>query len=277
MFKSRCSDEQARAAPSRVPLLRQLPHGTQAASTMSSSHFGANERDLIRALPAAGLAMAAMVVAVPALSQTINTVAGNGSPYFAGEGGVATSASLYYPAGIALDASGNLYIADFYNARIRKVAAATGIITTVAGNGTYGPLGDGGAATSASVSAPRGVALDASGNLYIADSGSNRIRKVAAATGIITTVAGNGNYGFAGDGGAATSASIDNPAGVALDASGNLYIADRNNNRVRKVAAATGIITTVAGDGNYGSGGDGGAATSASLSYLAGVALDASG
>src|SRR5207245_494427 len=143
--------------------------------------------------------------------------------------------SLYYPSGVALDASGNLYIADQNNSRIRKVDAATGIITTVAGNGIPDFAGDGGAATSASLNYPTGVALDASGNLYIADETNHRIRKVAAATGIITTVAGNGDATFAGDGGAATSASLSSPTGVALDASGNLYIADYSNQRIRKV------------------------------------------
>src|SRR5205814_1938304 len=137
-----------------------------------------------------------------------------------------------YPFGVALDASGNLYIADWNNLRIRKVAAATGIITTVAGNGNATFTGDGGVATSAGLFYPTGVALDASGNLYIADSNHNRIRKVDAASRIITTVAGNGNATFAGDGGAATSASLFNPSGVALDASGNLYIADSSNHRI---------------------------------------------
>src|SRR2546428_7336183 len=118
MFKSRCSGEQARAAPSRVPLLRQLPQGTQGASTTSSSHIVANERDLIRAVLAAGLAMAALALAVPALSQTINTVAGGGG------GGSATSASLKSPQSVALDPSGDLYIAEYADHRIRKVAAA---------------------------------------------------------------------------------------------------------------------------------------------------------
>src|SRR5207244_6520452 len=110
--------------------------------------------------------------------------------------------------------------------------------------------GDGGAATSASLNEPSGATRDASGNLYIADQNNHRIRKVAAATGIITTVAGNGDLGFAGDDGAATSASLYYPSGVALDASGNLYIADQNNTRIRKVDAATGIITTVSGSGS---------------------------
>src|SRR6266850_451920 len=179
---------------------------------MSSPHIGAwvisrSLRGLGRVL-AAGLAMAALVLAVPALSQTINTVAGGG----AGDGGAATSASLNRPYGVALDASGNLYVADYLNNRIRKVAAATGILTTVAGNGSPTFAGDGGAATSASLSYPYGVALDASGNLYIADYFNARIRKVAAATEIITTVAGNGINTFAGDGGAATSASLFDPA-----------------------------------------------------------------
>src|SRR5204863_1362686 len=170
---------------------------------MSSPHIGAW---------VSSLAMAALVLAVPALSQTINTVAGGG----AGDGGDATIANLNSPASVAVDSSGNLYIADLGNERIRKIAAATGIITTVAGNGVLGFTGDGGAATKASLNSPASVAQDASGNLYIAEYANHRIRKVDAASGIITTVAGNGNASFAGDGGAATSASINVPTGVAV-------------------------------------------------------------
>src|SRR6266480_964100 len=231
---------------------------------MSSPHIGAW---------VSSLAMAALVLAVPALSQTINTVAGGG----AGDGGDATIANLNSPASVAVDSSGNLYIADLGNERIRKIAAATGIITTVAGNGVLGFTGDGGAATKASLNSPASVAQDASGNLYIAEYANHRIRKVTSATGIITTVAGNGSASFAGDGGAATSASLNSPNGVALDAGGNLYIADLGNERIRKVAAATGIITTVAGNGVFGFAGDGGAATNASLSVPVGVAVDAGG
>src|SRR5438876_301183 len=230
---------------------------------MSSPHIGAwvisrSLRGLGRVLTA-GLAMAALVLAVPALSQTINTVAGGG----AGDGGAATDASLNQPRGVALDASGNLYIADQFNHRIQNGSAASGVITTVAGNGGLVFAGDGGAATGASLNQPRGVALDASGNLYIADQSNLRIRKVDAASGIITTVAGNGSPAFAGDGGAATSASLNEPSGVALDASGNLYIADQFNHRIRKVVFHA--VSVRSEDGVEGTrvAGDGGAATNA--------------
>jgi hypothetical protein len=204
-------------------------------------------------------------------------VAGNGSFGFAGDGGPATGASLSTPTGVATDAAGNLFIADNYNYRIRKVAVGTGVITTVAGNGSFGYAGDGGPATSASLASPSGVAVDAAGNLFIADLGNNRIRMVTAGTGIITTVAGNGNPGFAGDGAAATGASLNYPSGVAVDAAGNLYIADQGNNRIRMVTAGTGVITTVAGNGVQGFGGDGGPATSASLYGPIGTATDPAG
>ncbi len=204
----------------------------------------------------------------------ITTVAGNGTATYAGDGGMATNASLYLPYGVAFDKFGNLYIADYYNNRIRKVAT-NGIITTVAGKGAIAYSGDGGVATNASLHSPSGVAFDASGNLYIADTSNNRIRKVAT-SGIITTVAGNGTATYAGDGGAATNASLRLSSGVAFDASGNLYIADRINNRIRKVDT-NGIITTVAGNGTATYAGDGGAATNASLYYPSGVAFDASG
>ena len=210
----------------------------------------------------------------------ITTVAGNGAQDFAGDGGPAASASLFGPTGVAVDASGNLFIADSVKNRIRKVSAS-GIITTVAGNGAGFFAGDGGPATSASLGGPAGVAVDTSGNLFIADQSNNLIRRVSA-SGIITTVAGNVAFanrgslgGFSGDGGPATSAQVAAP-GVAVDASGNLFIADTNNNRIRKVWAS-GIITTVAGNGAQGFAGDGGPATSASLYNPNGVAVDASG
>jgi hypothetical protein len=211
----------------------------------------------------------------------INTVAGEGTAGYSGDGGLATNAELYFPADSAIDASGNIYIADTWNYRIRKVNASTGIITTIAGNGTEGYSGDGGQATSAELNAPSSVALDSAGNIYIADSDNNRVRKVTVSTGIITTVAGNGTKGYSGDGGPATSAELDTVYGpgaaVALDSSGNIYIADQFNNRIRKVTVSTGIITTVAGNGTAGYSGDGGAATSAEINGPDGVALDGSG
>jgi sugar lactone lactonase YvrE len=177
-------------------------------------------------------------------SGIITTIAGNGTGGYSGDGGAATSAELHAPEGVAIDSYGNIFIADRGNSRIRKVIASTGIITTVAGNGTSGYSGDGGAATSAQLNYAMGVAVDSSGNIFIAEVYNNRIRKVAASTGIITTVAGDGNNGYSGDGGIATSARLAWPEGVAVDSSGNIYIADRNNCLIRKVSTS-GIITTV--------------------------------
>ncbi len=207
----------------------------------------------------------------------ITTVAGTGTPGYSGDNGPATAAALNYARGVALDGAGNLYIADELNQRIRKVAAATGIITTIAGNGIPGYAGDNGAATAASLNVPVGMAVDSDSNLYIADFANNRIRKVAAGTGIITTVAGNGTQGYSGDGGAATAASLYSPQGMALDSAGNLYIVDEMNARVRKVAATTGIITTVAGNGTHGYSGDNGPATAASLNSPISIAIDSAG
>jgi sugar lactone lactonase YvrE len=207
----------------------------------------------------------------------ITTVAGKGGTGgFSGDGGPASNAELDLPTGVAVDASGNLFIADSWNSRIRKVGT-NGIITTVAGKGgTGGFSGDGGPATNAELDVPTGVAVDASGNLFIADCWNSRIRKVGT-NGIITTVAGNGTYGFSGDGGPATKAGLNYSQGVAVDASGNLFIADNNNHRIREVGT-NGIITTVAGKGGTGGfSGDGGPATGAELQYPTGVAVDASG
>ena len=205
----------------------------------------------------------------------LTVVAGNGHAGISGDGGPATAASLSGPLGVAVDSAGNLYIADTGNNRVRKVSGGT--ITTLAGNGTAGFSGDGGPAANASLSGPTGVALDSAGNLYIADTGNKRVRKVSGGT--ISTVAGNGTAGFSGDGGPATSAMLAGPGsapqGVALDAAGNLYIADGANARVRKVSSGT--ITTVAGNGQQGFSGDGGPATSASLYSPAAVLVDGTG
>jgi sugar lactone lactonase YvrE len=176
---------------------------------------------------------------------TITTVAGNGSEGYGGDGGAATAAYLDTPTGIAVDASGNLYIADSHNHRVRKVSA--GSITTVAGTGAPGFAGDGGVATAAQLWLPTAVAVDASGNLYIADTNNQRIRKITGTT--ITTIAGDSEELYAGDGAVATSAVLDSPSGVAVDGNGNVYIADRHNQRVRMVAAAGGAISTIAGTG----------------------------
>ena len=214
---------------------------------------------------------------VDAATGIITTVAGNGTQNYSGDGGLATSAALWSPTGVALDSAGNLYIADFGNHRIRKVDATTGIITTIAGNGTQGFSGDGGLATSAELGDPTQVILDSAGNLIIADPGNNRVRKVDVTTGIITTIAGNGTGGYAGDGGLATSAELHNPEYLTIDSAGNLYIGDYLNNRVREVNAATGIITTIAGNGTGAYAGDGGAATSAELQYPSSIAFDNAG
>ena len=206
------------------------------------------------------------------LSGTITTVAGNGTNAFSGDGGPATSASLNFPEGVAVDGAGNVFIADTSNNRIRKVDTG-GTITTVAGNGTFGFSGDGGPAINAGLEAPDGVALNSSGDILIADTSSQRIRKVDHATQTITTVAGNGTQAFSGDGGPATSASLFNPFAVAVDKAGNLLIADFGNLRVRKVDSS-GLITTIAGNGTPSFSGDGGSAASAGVNSPAGLAID---
>src|SRR5437660_815761 len=211
----------------------------------------------------------------------IATFAGSGpggyySGGYSGDGGPATSARLNLPGEIALDTNGNLFIADSQNGRVRRVDASTGIITTVAGNGGFTFSGDGGLATAASLNHPAGVALDTNGNLFIADAYNCRVRRVDGSSGIITTVAGNGEFSFSGDGGPAIAASLWLPIGVRVDTDGNLFIADLYNHRVRRVDASTGIITTFAGSGQSGVSGDGGLATSVDISPV-GVAIESSG
>ncbi|MFT4580207.1 MAG: sugar lactone lactonase YvrE [Nitrospinales bacterium] len=208
------------------------------------------------------------------LKGIMTTYVGTGSSGFSGDGGKATEAKLSVPAGLAFDKSGNLYIADRNNNRVRKVDTR-GTITTIAGTGTAGFSGDGGLATQAQLNLPSGVALDGKGNIFISDRSNNRIR-VIDSKGKIRTYAGSGNDGFRGDNGPALKASIDRPFGIALDRKGNLYIADRRNNRVRKVNTQ-GIITTVAGDGGYFMMGDNGPAYRASIAGPTGVVVDDQG
>jgi trimeric autotransporter adhesin len=265
---------------------------------------------------------------------SISTYAGNGSLVFSGDSGPATNASIYQPYGLAVDAIGNLYVADSGHSRIRRVDVSTGIITTAAGTGVFGYSGDGGPATAAQLGTPYDVKLDAPGNLFICDANDHHVRRVDSGTGIITTVAGTGAMGlcgsstssgnsvnliasglaidlagniyvgdvvshqihridavsgvvttiagigvagFSGDGGPAVSAALNTPAALAFDSSGNLYVSDGQNYRVRKIDAVTGIITTVVGNGTSTFNGDGIPATGASLGFPGQLAFDPSG
>jgi len=220
----------------------------------------------------------------PAPARAIGSVAGSGQPGFAGDGGPAVRAHLDLPMGLAVDRAGTLFIADAGNHRVRKVTPGGRILAT-AGSGAPGYseggfAGDGGRATEAELNVPSALAIGPGSSLIVADARNNRVRMIAP-NGTIVTVAGNGTEGFGGDGGPATDAELDFPSGLAVDTGGNIYIADTNNHRVRKVTPA-GIITTIAGSGPTGYlaggfAGDGGPATAARLSRPFGLALDAAG
>jgi hypothetical protein len=214
---------------------------------------------------------------VNATTHVITTVAGTGTAGYSGDGSAATSAELNFPTDLALDAAGNLFIADVRNNVIREVNAATSLISTVAGTGTAGYNGDGIAATSAELNGPTSVAVDAAGDLYIADYSNNLVRKVTVATGLISSIAGTGTAGYNADGIPASSAELNQPDDVVFDAAGNLVIAEDAGDRVREVNATTGLISTIAGNGSFGYNGDGIAATSAQLNEPEGVAVDAAG
>ncbi len=224
---------------------------------------------------------------VVALTGIIQTVAGTGARGFSGDGGPAISANLNDPFGVFVDRLGNIFIADTDNESIREVMAGTGIIQTVAGNGMFGSGGDGGPAINASLNRPEGVFVDAVGNIFIADTGNERIRKVSAGTGVIMPLAGNGTFGFSGDGGPATSAMLAQPNDVFGDASGNLFITDQANARIRKVIAGTAVIQTVAGNGAFSPVGcktsldacigNGGPATSSTIGFPYAAFVDSSG
>ena len=222
---------------------------------------------------------------VNASSGIISTVAGGGAGTAGtdglGDGGPATQAVLNGPSDLAVDAAGNLYIADSYSNLIREVSASSGIITVVAGGGaaSSGPdgWGDGGQANAAILANPTGVALDVSGNIYVADNGHDAIRRVNASTGMITVVAGTGIAGYLGDNGPAVSARLKRPWTVRIDAAGDLFIADFGNSVVREVSAATGVITTLAGTGSSGYTGDNGPPNAAQLQNPTGLATSATG
>jgi hypothetical protein len=212
----------------------------------------------------------------------IQTVAGNGTAGYTGDGGAATSAERGGPFGVFADSAGNIFIADTGNSVIREVTASSGIITTVAGNGTAcapatAACGDGGIATSAMLSFPAGIFVDVSDDIFVADTFDNRIREVTASTGIIITVAGTGETGYAGDGAAASIALLDSPYGLFVDTAGDIFIADTENFVIREVVAATGNIQTVAGNNTAGFSGDGGQSTSAQLNAPSGLFGNAAG
>jgi len=257
------------APPTTVDAIYSAPLTVSSSETLAASAIATG-------YSMSGAASAQYIIGSSSTS-FIYSVAGNGNAGYDGDGGVATVADLNFPVATVLDASGNLYIADSYNNRVRKVAAGTGVITTVAGNGSYGYSGDGAAATSAQLSCPASLALDSTGNLYIADSYNSVVRKVDAITGIITTYAGNGTQGYSGDGAAATNAQLNRVEGIALDGAGNLFIADSGNNLIREVAVGTKFISTVAGTGTAGYAGDGGLATAAEFYNPEGVSADSSG
>jgi streptogramin lyase len=207
----------------------------------------------------------------------ITTIAGTGVGGYSGDGGPATAAQFDGAFGLTFDKAGNLYFADFSYNVVRKISATTGIISTIAGNGTRGFSGDGGLATAATMNNPFGVTVDRSGNVYISDAINNAIRRVDAITGIITTVAGTGAVGYSGDGGPATNAMLNFPYGLATDTAGNVFIADRFNHRVRKITVATGNITTVAGLDFGGYNGDSIPATTAALLEPISLCMDTAG
>lgn len=210
----------------------------------------------------------------------VTNVAGDTQQWYGGDGGPATSAQLNQPWGVAIDDSGNIFIADAGNHRLRKVTASTGIITTICGNGIGANLGDGGYANTASLWSPASVVVDSLHNIFISCVDGNVVRKIDAVTGLISTVAGNGfnagtgSGGYAGDGGQATAAELNTPFGICVDPMGNLYIADAGNHCIRMVNASTGVISTIAGTRNQGTSGDGGLATLALLDNPMGIALD---
>ncbi len=218
------------------------------------------------------LVIGLLSIVSPVVGQNIDTFAGTGTAGYSGDGGPAASAQIFTPYGIAVASNGDVYFADRDNNVIRKVDAATGDISTVAGGGSL-QTGDGTLATAAWTNTPYDVAVDGAGNIYIADTFNHRIRKVDIGTGLISTIAGTGVQGYGGDGGAATSALLDTPSGIAVDSAGNVIFSDTVNHRIRKITPG-GAISTIAGTGAGGFSGDGGPATAAKIKSPHGISID---
>jgi sugar lactone lactonase YvrE len=214
---------------------------------------------------------------MPLATGVIETVVGTGVKGYTGDGGPALQALLSEPFMCAFDAQGNLYVAEATNHCVRRIDKVTGVITTVAGNGTPGYSGDGGPATRGTMNQPYALQIDANGDMYIVDRLNAVIRRVAAATGLITTVAGTGQPGFSGDGGSGTRAQLREPNDCFLDGRGGLLIADVQDQRIRRLHLTTGVITTFAGTGEKARAGDGGAAIAASILGARAVCMDSRG
>ncbi len=214
---------------------------------------------------------------VSASTGIVTTVVGNGTSGYSGDGGPATAAQIYWPAGMCKNSSGDLLVTDQWSHVIRRISATTGNISTIAGTGVMASNGNGGPATAAALYSPSCICVDASDNIFFTEYGSGTIRRIDAITGIITTVAGTGVNATSTDGGAATSSALNKPEGLVVDNGGNIYVADVNSRRIRKVDAGTGIITTIAGTGISGLEGDGGPATNAKIRNATDIAINDSG
>lgn len=215
---------------------------------------------------------------VDAATGIITTAIGTGAPGYSGDGGAATAAEIYWPYGVCVTSAGDVLVTDAYSHVVRKVDVATGIITTIAGTGFEGYAGDGGPASAAMLSVPQSIVADAAGNIYFTEYGNSVIRKIEAATGNISTVAGTGVHGLSPDGGMATASDLHHPDGLAVTSAGDIFVADVHAYRIRRIHATTGIITSVAGTtGVSGYAGDGGPATAATLYNPYGIDVDEDG
>jgi sugar lactone lactonase YvrE len=263
-FPERVAAQDLALAPSSMEFA--LPDSAEFSATSVSLDGAGVNRDM---------ANTGFSIGIPGAS--IFTVAGTGTLGFNGDGVLATRAHLWFAAAVAVDVEGNVFVADSFNNRIRRVDARTGVIATVAGMGYQGFSGDGGLATEAKLNSPGGVAVDLQGNLLIADTFNHRIRIVDHRTGIISTLVGSGIQGSAGDDGLAVRAQLSEPTGISIDQAGNLLIADTANHRVQLVERAAGVVSTLAGTGMPGFSGDGGMGTTAQLNGPTSVAIDREG